>query len=99
SEILASGSLKQLFDGLRKSYDYIVVDLPPLAPVVDVRAAVTIIDSFVFVVEWGRTRINMVQHQLASAPGVFDRLLGVIMNKANLRVLDRYEGYYGKYYY
>lgn len=99
SDILASEAFKQLIDKLRKSYDYVIVDFPPLAPVVDVRATTKIVDSYVFVVEWGRTRINLVQHQLATAPEVYDRLLGVVLNKANTRILERYEDYYGRYYY
>jgi succinoglycan biosynthesis transport protein ExoP len=99
SEILASEVFRQFIDGLRKSYDYIIIDLPPLAPVVDARAISNIVDSYVFVVEWGRTRTNMVQRQLGSAPEIFDRLLGVVLNKANVKILARYEEYYGRYYY
>jgi succinoglycan biosynthesis transport protein ExoP len=99
SEILASEALKQFIDGLRKTYDYIVIDFPPLAPVVDVRATINLVDSYVFVIEWGKTRLNMVQRQLGSAPELVDRLLGVVLNKANFRVLERYEDYYGRYYY
>jgi succinoglycan biosynthesis transport protein ExoP len=99
SEILASEAFRQLIDGLRKTYDYIIIDFPPLAPVVDVRATTNLVDSYVFVIEWGRTRLNMVQRQLASAPEIFDRLLGIVLNKANVRVLERYEDYYGRYYY
>jgi succinoglycan biosynthesis transport protein ExoP len=99
SEILGSEAFRQLIEGLRKSYDYIVIDFPPLAPVVDVRATTNLVDSYVFVIEWGRTRLNMVQRQLGSAPELFDRLLGVVLNKANIRVLERYEDYYGRYYY
>jgi succinoglycan biosynthesis transport protein ExoP len=43
--------MRQLFDQLRASYDYIIVDLPPLAPLVDVRASSSFIDCFVLVVE------------------------------------------------
>jgi len=99
SEIMASEAFKSFIEGLRKTYDYIVIDLPPLAPVVDVRATTKIIDSYVFVIEWGHTRLNMVQRQLGSAPEIYDRLLGVILNKANTKILDRYEDYYGRYYY
>lgn len=99
NEILASASVKRLFESLRSTYDYIVVDLPPLAPVVDVRATANIIDSFVYIVEWGRTKIDVVEHNLAMAPGVYDRLLGVVLNKADTNVLGRYEGYHGNYYY
>lgn len=99
SEIIASEVFRQLIDELRKGYDYIIIDLPPLAPVVDARATTHIVDSYVFVIEWGHTRTNMVQRQLGSAPEIFERLLGVVLNKANVKILDRYEDYYGGYYY
>jgi len=99
SEILASDAFRQMIEGLRKTYDYVIIDFPPLAPVVDVRATINVVDSYVFVIEWGRTRLNMVQRQLGTAPEIFDRLLGVVLNKANVKVLDRYEDYYGSYYY
>jgi succinoglycan biosynthesis transport protein ExoP len=99
NEIVASTAVKKLFENLRQAYDYIVVDLPPLAPVVDVRATTAIIDSYIYVVEWGRTKIDVVEHNLAGAAGVYDRLLGVVLNKADTTVLGRYEGYHGNYYY
>jgi succinoglycan biosynthesis transport protein ExoP len=36
---------------------------------------------------------------LASAPELHSRLLGVVLNKANVKVLQRYESYYGAYYH
>jgi succinoglycan biosynthesis transport protein ExoP len=99
NEILASAVVKKLFDHLRSSYDYIIVDLPPLAPVVDVRSTINIIDAYVYVVEWGRTKIDVVEHNLANAREVYERLLGVVLNKADVNVLSRYEGYHGNYYY
>jgi polysaccharide biosynthesis transport protein len=95
NEILASDAFRDLLARLRKAYDYVIIDLPPLAPVVDVRATTTIIDSYVFVVEWGRTRIKVVRHQLVAAPEIYERLLGVVLNKANIKVLERYENYRG----
>jgi succinoglycan biosynthesis transport protein ExoP len=99
NEILASESFQNFINELRKVFDYIIVDFPPLAPVVDVRATTESIDSYIYVVEWGKTRINLVQHQLATAPELHDRLLGVVLNKANVRTLERYEAYYGRSYH
>ncbi len=39
NEILYSAPMKKLFEQLRESYDYVIVDFPPLAPIVDVRAS------------------------------------------------------------
>ena len=99
NEILASASMRRLVDEAREAYDYIVIDFPPLAPVVDVRATTAIVDSYLFVIEWGQTRIDVVEHALSSARGVYDRLLGVVLNKADTRDMGRYEHYYGNYYY
>ena len=99
NEILASSAFKRLIEQLRQSYDYVIVDLPPIAPVVDVRATINVIDSYVYVVEWGRTRINVIQRQLGSSPEIQSRLLGVVLNKANMKVLERYEYHYGGYYH
>jgi succinoglycan biosynthesis transport protein ExoP len=98
NEILASEATKKLIDRLRDTYDYVIVDLPPLAPVVDVRAAAKIVDSYIYVIEWGQTRKNFVQQQLSAAPELRDLLLGVVLNKADIRVMGRYEEYYGGYY-
>jgi succinoglycan biosynthesis transport protein ExoP len=99
NEILASDAFKTFVDGLRKDYDYVIVDLSPVAPVVDVRATTQVVDSYIYVIEWGKTQVNLVQHQLSSFPELYDRLLGVVLNKADVRVLARYETYYGSYHY
>ena len=99
NEILASKAMTDLIDHLKSAYDYIIMDMPPMAPVVDVRVTSTFVDSYLFVVEWGATKIDVVRHNLKGAPELHDRLLGVVMNKADTRLLARYEAYQGKYYY
>ena len=99
NEILSSERFKRLIEELRRGFDYVIIDLPPLAPVVDVRSTYSFVDFYVFVIEWGRTKIDLVQHQLAGVPELGSRLLGVVLNKADLKILDRYEYHYGGYYH
>jgi succinoglycan biosynthesis transport protein ExoP len=99
SDLLASGPTRAVFEKLRGTYDYVIVDLSPLAPVVDVRVITPMVDSFLFVVEWGRTKIDVVEHALSNAPGIHDNLLGVVLNKTNMNALGRYQHSYGNYYY
>jgi polysaccharide biosynthesis transport protein len=70
-----------------------------MAPVVDVRVTSSFVDSYVYVVEWGRTKIDVVRHNLRGAPEIADKLLGVVLNKADTKLLARYESYQGRYYY
>jgi succinoglycan biosynthesis transport protein ExoP len=99
SEILRSELTLKLFEALRDSYDYVIVDLSPLAPVVDVRVVTSLVDTFVFVAEWGRTKIDVVEHALANARGVHENLLGVVLNKADMSTFARYQSHRGNYYY
>ena len=99
NEILSSAPVKKLFEQLRESYDYVLVDLPPLAPIVDVRAATHLVDSFIFVIEWGRTKIDIVEHALGNAQGVYDNLLGIVLNKVDMNVFGRYASHQENYYY
>jgi polysaccharide biosynthesis transport protein len=103
NEILASAGMKKLIDALRGIYDYVLIDLPPLSPVVDVRSTNQIVDSYLFVVEWGATSVETVESALSSAPLVYENLMGVILNKADLDVMRNYsrnsqEPYKNKYY-
>jgi succinoglycan biosynthesis transport protein ExoP len=98
SEMLSAEKTRRLFDHLREIYDYVIVDLPPLAPIVDVRAAAPLIDAFILVVEWGRTRTDVVEHALHTAPNVYESLIGTVLNKTNMRAMKRYNNYHDDYY-
>jgi succinoglycan biosynthesis transport protein ExoP len=98
-EMLGSEAMARLFERLRASYDRVIVDLSPLAPVADVRATAKLVDSYVLVVEWAQTKVDVVEYALADAPAVADRLLGVVLNKVDIGVMSRYDSHRGNYYY
>jgi polysaccharide biosynthesis transport protein len=98
NEILASDATKKLFGTLRLMYDYVIVDLSPLAPVVDVRATGNLVDTYVFIVEWGRTHTSVVRRTLEGAPTVSDNLLGVVLNKTDMKLLRRYDSHLSRYH-
>lgn len=99
NEVLASAAFKKCIDGLRAKYDYVIVDLSPVAPIVDVRATGHFIDTYVFVVEWGKTKIEVIERGLAEAGNVSSRLLGVVLNKVDTSTQSRYELYHGNKYH
>lgn len=99
NELLASDAMKKLITRLKESYDYLIVDLPPLIPVVDARASTNFVDAYLCTVEWGVTKIDLVRHALSNAPEVFERLLGIILNKVDMARIGRYERYRNDFYY
>ena len=94
--------MRILFDRLCETYDYVIVDLTPLVPIIDVRATAGFVDYYVFVIEWGRTKVDLVERALKEAAGIYSKILGVALNKVDSSELGRYEGYTGydheKYY-
>ena len=97
--VLSSGALRRVFDELRKQYEFVVVDLSPLAGVIDVSATTELIDAYVLVIEWGNTTVDTVQHTLRAAPHVSESILGAVLNKADIKSLARYDPYLTSYYF
>ena len=55
-------------------------------------------DCFILVVEWGRTKIDVVQHALHTAPNIYESLIGTVLNKTNIKAMIRYDTYRSDYY-
>ena len=98
SDILNSAAMKQMLKAARSEYDYVLVDLPPILPVVDVKATAHLFDAFVLVVEWGSTSTDELLKAVAASPIVSERLLGAVLNKADEDVMRRFEGYSDRRY-
>jgi Mrp family chromosome partitioning ATPase len=62
----SSNAMKGFFVQLRQRYEYVTVDLSPIAPAVDVRSATHLVDAFVFIIEWGKTKIDVAEQSLGS---------------------------------
>ena len=99
TEMLASGGAKSLFATLQRKYEYVIVDLAPLAAGSDVRASSRFIDTYLLVIEWGRTKMDAVQYALRNAPGVQGNIVGAVLNKVDMIAMDRYDSYSSNAYY
>src|SRR5882724_1553040 len=98
SDILNSPTMKEMLRAAKNDYDYVLVDLPPILPVVDVKAVAHLFDAFVLVVEWGSTSTDEIVKAVGASPVVSERLLGAVLNKADEAVMRRFEGYSDRRY-
>lgn len=95
SELISSQGMQTLMENARKMFDYIVVDLAPLGPVVDAKAFAPQVDGFILVTEWGVTPTSIVQDLLQSEPQINAKVLGVILNKTDMTELGKYSSFGG----
>lgn len=95
AEALSSAAMQKLIDEARASFEYVVVDLPPLGPVVDAKAFAPLADGFIVVVEWGATPRALVANMLGSEPVILKKVLGVVLNKVKLGALPKYGAFGG----
>lgn len=98
SELLSSQQMSKLLQEVKNRYSdrYIVIDSPPPKLTAESAAISRQVDGVLIVVEHGRTPRNMVL-DLMEIMGK-DKILGVILNKLDMRFTNYYGlGKYGKY--
>ncbi len=91
AELLENGKLRLLVHGIAPLFDWIILDSPPVIPVLDASMMAEWCDGVILVVRSGKTRRDCAQKACEEFK---DRnLLGVVLNRVPRRSL------YGSYYY
>jgi exopolysaccharide transport family protein len=94
-DVLGSERMKALIARLKETFDYIVVDTPPVGPVIDAVIVANLADKTILVVEWASTPRELVETSLKQVSAQ-KRVAGVVFNFVNQ---DRAQKYGGEYYY
>jgi capsular exopolysaccharide synthesis family protein len=97
AELLGSKSMAQLLQSLKKTFEIIIIDTPPLLPVTDGAIISAEADGAILVVRHGKTKRQQVSRAIASLEAVDARLLGAVINMAPTRGADSYGYGYGYY--
>jgi polysaccharide biosynthesis transport protein len=98
AQVLNSPKLQELLAAARASYDVIIIEMPPIAVVADAMILSRYCDGFVFVAEWGKTSQRLVIETFAECHDLWDRVLCVVLNKADPASLQGIEKYKGERY-
>ncbi len=98
AELLNGSVFEKLIHSMKKLYDYVIIDTPPLGSVTDAAVVSRVCDGVIFVCAAGEVKRKFVQDivQQITATGV--KLLGVVLSKAENGGRGYYNKYYGKYY-
>ena len=90
SDFLSSPAMQTFLAESRAEFDYVVIDLPPLGPVIDAMSVLPWTDGFILVTEWGTTPRRLVRTLIGREPELSSDILGVVLNKVDFKKLPRY---------
>jgi capsular exopolysaccharide synthesis family protein len=96
AELLSGPTYARLLTDVRRMFDYIIIDAPPLGIFTDANVLISRADGAMLVVRAGKTRYNAVDRLLEQIPR--ERLLGVVLNRVEEQ-LDQSSYYYQHRYY
>ena len=80
SELLQSQAMTELLGELRRHFDVIIIDAPPLLPVTDAALLTSQSDGALLVVRHGKTTRDQLRHAVERIEAVGGRTLGVVLN-------------------
>jgi capsular exopolysaccharide synthesis family protein len=84
---------------LKTMYDYVVLDTPPLIPIVDSRILAQKVDAVVLLVRWQQTPRKAAEQSIKLLAAVGVRPFGVVLTQVDLKAQQRYGYGDSSYYY
>ena len=98
SELLGQETFTELLHGLRKKYDYVLIDTPPVANLIDAAVVAGRCDGAILVIESDLVSRKVAAKAKEQLEISGCRVLGAVLNKVDVRKNKYYSkyGYYGK---
>lgn len=101
-ELLLSPKFAEVLTELKKTYDRIIIDTPPVQAVSDSLVIAQQSDAVIYVVKSDDTRIRAVQDGIGRLINLNANIAGVVLNKVDIKKMsssEQYHGYYSDYAY
>jgi capsular exopolysaccharide synthesis family protein len=101
AELLGSEQMRRLLGCLESNFTNIIIDSPPVASFTDGVLLGCLVDGVLLVVYAGKSSREIARRGRQVLLDVGAKIIGVVLNKANLRPHDYYyyQSYYGHHYY
>ena len=97
--MVGSHNMEVLLDSLEESFDYIIIDTPPIGLVSDAAVLSPLTDGVLFVVKQGSTKRGTVRSAIEKLESVNANIIGTVLNMCNIKDYNsklnyRRHGYY-----
>ncbi|KAA0075155.1 polysaccharide biosynthesis tyrosine autokinase [Tardiphaga sp. P9-11] len=93
TELMFSEQIVEILDRLKSHYELIIIDSPPLIPLVDGRALAELADRILLAMAWNQTPREVVAHTMELLAPVHDRILGTVLTQVDLSKIRFYDYY------
>ena len=99
AELLGNNHFNELLQVLKRNYDYVIIDTPPLGVVIDSAIIAQKCDGTIIVIESGTDSYRFVRSVKEQLEKAQCPILGVVLNKVDISKASYYGRYgrYGKY--
>ena len=97
ADLFMSDSYRDFLSEMRKRFDYIIIDTPPVLVVPDARIISQSADAVLFTVKWNNTSRGLVEEAIQMFDTVNQRVTGLILSQVDGEEMKRYGGKYGGY--
>ena len=91
AELMLQSGVGELIEACRERFEVVIVDAPPLLPVIDSRRLLDQVDAAILVVEWARTEPDSVLAALRAIGPNAGKIIGAVLNKVDLRAYRYYD--------
>jgi len=89
SRLLSSSKMQELLHALRGQFKYIIIDTPPIIPMVDMNIYSALVDGILLVIRAGKTPRSIIKKALSGIPS--EKVIGAVLNDVDVN--------YSRYYY
>jgi succinoglycan biosynthesis transport protein ExoP len=98
TDMLDSERMHHFLERCREAFDLVVIDTPPVGPVVDPFIVSQLVDKVVYVIRWASTARELVDQSIKrfSEP---KKVAGVVFNRVDENLAQKYGKHASQYYY
>jgi len=104
--LLASHQMEKLLATVRKDYDMILIDTPPVIAISDAAILAKMADAVIYVIRWASTPLEVVGEGVKQLERFNVKISGAVLTQVNLQDRKRYgyqdysyyHGHYKRYY-
>ncbi len=99
AELLGSSTMREIVATLKKHYDWVLIDTPPILAMADTSILCPLVDGVILVLAAESTGRPAIQRSIDQIQAVGGKVVGTVLNKVDLkRNSYYYSHYYGEYY-